>query len=85
MERRRHALNAGRPSEHDLREIMNVILFVDRTGVQRRYLPHDFPPWETCYGYFAKWQKHGVFARFTGFLRRLLRQQEVKRAEPSAR
>jgi transposase len=32
-ERRRHALNIGRPPEHDPREIMNTILYVDRTGV----------------------------------------------------
>lgn len=83
-ERRRHALNIGRPPEHDLRDIMNAILYVDRTGVQWRYLPHDFPPWETCYGYFAKWQKDGVFAQLNGVLRRLLRQQEGKSAEPSA-
>lgn len=33
-ERRRHTLNIGRPSAHDLREILNAILYVDRTGVQ---------------------------------------------------
>ncbi|MER6075343.1 IS5 family transposase [Streptomyces sp. NPDC001817] len=82
-ERRRYALNIGRPPEHDLREIMNAILYVDRTGVQWRCLPHDFPPWETCYGCLAKWQKDGVFAQLTGVLRRLLRQQEGKGAEPS--
>lgn len=83
-ERRRHALNIGRPPEHDLREIMNAILYVDRTGVQWRYLPHDFPPWQTCYGYFAKWQHDGVFTRLTGVLRSLLRRQEGRGAEPSA-
>ncbi|GAA2326203.1 hypothetical protein GCM10010246_04600 [Streptomyces cuspidosporus] len=36
------------------------------------------------YGYFAKWQKDGVFAQLTGMLRRLLRQKEGKHAEPSA-
>ncbi|GEK04723.1 hypothetical protein TNCT1_69990 [Streptomyces sp. 1-11] len=40
-ERRRHALNIGRPPEHDLREIMNAIPYVDRTGVQGHYLPHE--------------------------------------------
>ncbi|MEU6918439.1 transposase [Streptomyces olindensis] len=35
--------SAGLPPEHDLREIMNAILYVDRTGVQWSYLPHDFP------------------------------------------
>ncbi|WP_328847441.1 IS5 family transposase [Streptomyces sp. NBC_00258] len=82
-ERRRYALNIGRPPEHE-REIMNAILYVDRTGVQWRYLPHDFPPWETVYGYFAKWQKGGVFAQLTGLLWRLLRHKEGRGAEPSA-
>ncbi|GAB2888087.1 IS5-like element ISSco3 family transposase [Streptomyces mayteni] len=83
-ERRRHALNIGRPPEHDLREIMNAILYVDRTGVQWRYLPHDFPPWETVYGYFARWEKGGVFAQLSGLLRGLVRQKEGRNGEPSA-
>ncbi|WP_274565057.1 IS5 family transposase [Streptomyces spiramyceticus] len=83
-ERRRHALDIGRPPGHDLREILNAILYVDRTGVQWRYLPHDFPPWETVYGYLAKWQKDGVFAQLNGLLRELVRQQEGRRADPSA-
>ncbi|MET9290643.1 IS5 family transposase [Streptomyces sp. NPDC003077] len=83
-ERRRHALDIGRPPEHDLREIINAILYIDRTGVQWRYLPHDFPPWETVYGYFAKWQKDGVFAQLNSLLRQLARQKKGRNAEPSA-
>ncbi|MFI2429806.1 IS5 family transposase [Streptomyces sp. NPDC018955] len=83
-ERRRRALAFGRPPEHELREIMNAILYVDRTGVQWRYLPHDFPPWETVYGYFAKWQKDGVFAQLNDLLRELVRQKEGRSAQPSA-
>ncbi len=83
-ERRRGALDIGRPPEHDLREIMNAILYVDRTGVQWRSLPHDFPPHLSVYGYFAKWQRDGVFVQLTGLLRSLLRQKEGKRADPSA-
>ncbi|MER6312051.1 IS5 family transposase [Streptomyces sp. NPDC001657] len=84
FERRGRALDFGRPPEHDLREIMNAILYVDRTGVQWRYLPHDFPHWNTVYGYFAKWQQEGVFAQLNGLLRQLLRQKEGRDAEPSA-
>lgn len=76
FERRGRALDFGRPPEHDLREIMNVILYVDRTGVQRRCLPHDFPHWNTVYGYFAKWTKEGVSAELNGLLRQRLRQRE---------
>ncbi|MFD0212391.1 IS5 family transposase, partial [Streptomyces hirsutus] len=60
------------------------ILYVDRTGVQWRYLPHDFPHWNTVYGYFARWQQEGVFAQLNGLLRQLLRQKEGREAEPSA-
>ncbi|MFE3906131.1 IS5 family transposase [Streptomyces sp. NPDC059153] len=83
-ERRSRALNIGRPPKHDLRTILDAILYVDRTGVQWRYLPHDFPPWETVYGYSAKWEKDGVFAQLSGLLRSLLREHEGRNAEPSA-
>jgi transposase len=84
FERRGRALDFGRPPEHDLRDIMDVILYVDRTGAQWRYLPHDFPHWNTVYGYFARWQQEGVFAQLNGLLRQLLRQKEGRETEPSA-
>ncbi|MFF0095310.1 IS5 family transposase [Streptomyces canus] len=84
FERRGRALDFGRPPELDLREIMNAILYVDRTGVQWRYLPHDFPHWNTVYGYFAKWQADGIFTRLNRLLRELVRQREGRNAEPSA-
>lgn len=83
-ERRSRALDFGRPPEHDLRDIMDAILYVDRTGVQWRYLPHDFPNWNTVYGYFAKWADEGVFAQLNGLLRQLLREKEGREAEPTA-
>lgn len=67
-ERRGKGLNIGRPPEHDLRRIMDAVLYVDRTGIPWRYLPHDFAPWETVYGYFAAWQKDGVFDQLNGLL-----------------
>ena len=84
LERRGRAPDFGRPPRHDLREIMNAILYVDRTGCQWAYLPHDFPPWQSVYGYFASWQKDGVFAQLNGLLRELVRQQAGRSAAPSA-
>jgi transposase len=65
-------------------QALNAILYVDRTGVQWRHLPHDFPPWDTVYGYFAKWQKEREFAQLNGVLRELVRRKEGRNAEPSA-
>ncbi|WTW91132.1 IS5 family transposase [Streptomyces canus] len=52
--------------------------------MQWRYLPHDFPNWNTVYGYFAKWQSDGIFTQLNGLLRELVRQQEGRNANPSA-
>ncbi|MER5808271.1 IS5 family transposase [Streptomyces sp. NPDC002033] len=83
-ERRGKGLDIGRPPEHDLRRILDAVLYVDRTGIPWRYLPHDFAPWETVYGYFAAWQKDGVFDQLNGLLRRLVREAAGREAEPSA-
>jgi transposase len=34
---------------HDLREIVNAILYVCRTGIAWEYLPQDFPPYKTVW------------------------------------
>jgi transposase len=54
---------------HDLREIVNAILYVNRTGVQQDYLPHDFPPGKTVSWYFSLWEKEGVTERIHDALR----------------
>ncbi|ROR46989.1 transposase [Kitasatospora cineracea] len=82
--RTERALAFGRPPEHELRDLLDAILYVDRTGIPWRYLPHDHPPWETVYAYFARWQKEGVFEQLNGLLRRLVRTAEGRDPEPTA-
>ncbi|MEV0663800.1 IS5 family transposase [Actinomadura luteofluorescens] len=81
--RRAGVLDIGRPPEHDLRTILDAILYVDRTGIPWRYLPHDYPPWQTVYGYFRLWRDDEIFTRISGLLHRLVRVQEGRAAEPS--
>jgi transposase len=50
----------GRPRVWPVRRIVEAILYVDRTGCAWRYLPADFPPWRTVYGYFAAWRDDGT-------------------------
>src|SRR3954463_2809410 len=46
----------GRPEKHPRRDIVDAILYVVRTGCAWRQLPVDFPPWETVYWYFTRWE-----------------------------
>lgn len=69
---------------HDLREIVNAILYVNRTGIAWEYLPHDFPPYKTVYDYHAKWEKEGVTEAIHDALRGQVREAAGRSAEPSA-
>ena len=53
----------GRPRETDMREVMNAVRYVLRTGCQWRQLPKDFPPRSTVYSYFWEWSRYGVLDR----------------------
>ena len=55
----RAGLGISKP-KHDLREIVNAISYVSRTGISWHYLPHDFPPYQTVYGYYVSWQRDGL-------------------------
>jgi transposase len=49
------------PRKHLLRDIVDGILWVLRTGSQWRYLPGDYPPKSTCYHWYRKLLRDGVF------------------------
>jgi putative transposase len=48
--------HGGRRRSTDMHEVVNAILYVQRTGIPWRMLPHDFPPWKTVYHYFRWWR-----------------------------
>ena len=68
----------------DRREIVNAILYVNRTGCQWRALPHDFPKWKTVYNVFWRWRKDGVWQQIHDTLRERVRQAEGKKKTPTA-
>jgi len=74
----------GRKRRADLREILNAIFYVLHTGCQWEYLPHDFPPADTVFGYFNQWKNDGTWSRINDTLRGRVREQAGKETEPSA-
>jgi putative transposase len=55
---------------HDLRRVMNAILWITRTGVQWRNLDSKYPCWSIVYYYFNKWQKRGILKKLlSGFVK----------------
>lgn len=74
----------GRARTTDMRQVINAIFYITRTGCPWRYLPREYPPWQTVYGYFRIWRINGVWERIHDRLRSLVRQQEGRDSQPSA-
>jgi putative transposase len=76
--------HGGRPRAVDMREIINTILYLNRTGCQWDMLPHDLLPKSTVYEYFARWRDDGTWVKFVDALRVQVRTEEGREATPSA-
>jgi putative transposase len=77
--------HGGRPRAVDMREIVNAMLYLNRTGCQWGMLPHDLPPKSSVYVYFAQWREDGTWERFVDALRTQVRTEvENRDATPSA-
>ena len=74
----------GRPRTVELREILNAILYVLRTGCAWRMLPHDLPPWQTVYKYFRGFSEDGTWERVHDAMRPNVREGEGRSAMPTA-
>jgi len=67
-----------------MREILNAIFYVLKSGCQWEMMPHDLPPKGTVYHYFNEWRKDGTWERLNAALRGELREEMGRNREPSA-
>jgi transposase len=76
-------LRLDRQRTHDLRQIIDPILWLLRTGCQWRNLPAEWPNWQTVYYYFRRWKQDGTFQRINVALNQIDRTRVGKGAYPS--
>jgi putative transposase len=74
----------GRPRRWPVREILDAIFYIIRTGAQWRQLPHEYPPWPTVYWHFRRWRLDGLWERLNTALRERLRVRAGRHPQPSA-
>jgi putative transposase len=85
-------IRPGPPREVDLREVVNTLLYLNRTGCQWALLPQDLLPKSTGYDYFTKWRDHDLWPKLVAALREQVRQatpqvsapDQMREATPSA-
>ena len=68
-----------------MREVLNAIFYLNRSGCQWDMLPHDLPAKSTVYDYFAQWRDDGTWQRIMDALRRAVRVGRRPRAQPERR
>jgi putative transposase len=73
----------GRKRTVDIREILNAILYLNRTGCQWRMLPHDLPYWQHVAYYFYTWLSDGTIERINERLRLQIRATLGRERDPS--
>ncbi len=73
----------GRPRKTDLRNVLDAVYYLMRSGCAWRYLPPEFPPWPTVYYYFRHWERSGLWKNVHDFLRDEVRVQLGRESAPS--
>jgi len=68
--------SGGHPRTVDMREVVNAIFYLLRTGCSWEMLPHDFPPYSTVYYYFRRWQRRGLWEQINQVLREQVRMKQ---------
>ena len=77
------ASKAGRPIEVDLREVLNAIRSMARSGGGWRMLPNDFPPWQTVYWWFRRFVRRFMFQTIHDVALMLDRERVGREASPT--
>ena len=74
----------GRPRKVDMREVLNTLFSLNRSGCQWDMLPHDLLPKSTVYDYFAQGREDGTWAKLVQALRERTRVEAGREPTPSA-
>jgi len=77
------AAKSGRPARTDLREVLNAIRYLARSGGGWRMLPKDFPPWPTVYWWFRRFVRRFLFQTIHDVALMLDRERVGREASPN--
>jgi len=80
----KQSTRGGRPRKVAMREVLNTIFYLNRSGCQWDMLPHDLLPKSTVYDYFAQWRDDGTWEKMVQALRERTRVQAGREPTPSA-
>src|ERR1700733_13139755 len=78
------AASTGRPRQWPMREMINALFYVMRSGCPWRMLPDHFPPHQTAYRWFVRFRDSGLWESLSHHLLMIDRERVGRDASPSA-
>lgn len=69
--------------KYKIREILDAMLWIARTGSQWEYLPHDFPPYKIVHQQVMFWFERKCFENMLNDLRVIERNRNLKNDDPT--
>ena len=78
------ALPGGRPRKYCMKRILDAIFYMCKVGGPWRYLPDNFPHWQTVYHYFRLWVKSGLWKKINDCLVKKSRKAVGRNSYPTA-
>ena len=73
----------NRKRKHSLREMVNALFYITKSGIQWRMLPKEYPKWQLVYYYFRKWTGEGLIEEMHDLLYSICRKQAGRALSPS--
>src|SRR3977135_1423634 len=73
----------GRKRTTDLREVVNALRYMVRSGCEWRMLPVHFPPWQTVYWWFRRFVRLLLFRTIHDVVLMIDRERAGREASPS--
>jgi putative transposase len=80
----KQSTRGGRPRTVDMREVLDMTLYLNRRGCQWDMLPHNVLPKSIVYDYFVQWRDDGTWASLVKALRERNRVEAGREPTPSA-
>ncbi|MEU6974348.1 IS5 family transposase [Kitasatospora aureofaciens] len=74
----------GQPEAYCHRQMLDAIRYLVDNGIKWRAMPADFPAWDRVYAFWRRWRDRGLVQEFHDRLRRKVRENEGRNAEPTA-
>lgn len=73
----------GNKSTWHKRSLLDAVFYIEKTGCQWEYLPHDYPPHDTVWSFFRRMRDNGLWEKIKDALVKASRIKAGRKESPT--